>query len=123
MKILNILATIIFVNIFCFSHEPIKANSKLFLSNEKDLLFEPQDDSGLKNLSAIAEQISDVNNIVITIEKIEGVYVIFLTSSTDEVDEDIRYIVNQENNNLFDLNNALKVENLTNNDYEEICKR
>ena len=37
MKILNILATIIFINIFWFSYEPIKANSKLYLSNENDL--------------------------------------------------------------------------------------
>ena len=36
MKILNTFATIIFINIFCFSHEPIKANSKLYLSNTKD---------------------------------------------------------------------------------------
>ena len=28
-----------------------------------------------------------------------------------------------ENNDLYDLNEALKSENLTNNDYEEICKR
>ena len=32
-------------------------------------------------------------------------------------------MINSENNDLFDLNEALKVENLTNNDYEEICKR
>ena len=38
MKILNIFATIIFINIFWFSYEPIKANSKLYLSNENDLL-------------------------------------------------------------------------------------
>ena len=37
MKILNILGTIIFINIFWFSYEPIKANSKLYLSNENDL--------------------------------------------------------------------------------------
>jgi len=30
---------------------------------------------------------------------------------------------NLENNDLYDLDEALKVENLTNNDYEEICKR
>ena len=30
---------------------------------------------------------------------------------------------NQENHDLYDLNEALKVENLTLNDYEEICKR
>ena len=32
-------------------------------------------------------------------------------------------MINSENNDLFDLNEALKIENLTNNDYEEICKR
>ena len=32
-------------------------------------------------------------------------------------------MVNAENSDLFDLNQALKVENLTVNDYEEICKR
>jgi len=32
-------------------------------------------------------------------------------------------MINQENNDLFDLDEALKVENLTVNDYEEICKR
>jgi len=32
-------------------------------------------------------------------------------------------MVNLENNDLYDLNEALKVENLTINDYEEICKR
>ena len=32
-------------------------------------------------------------------------------------------MINQENNDLYDLNEALKVENLTINDYEEICKR
>jgi len=32
-------------------------------------------------------------------------------------------MINQENNDLYDLNEALKVENLTLNDYEEICKR
>ena len=32
-------------------------------------------------------------------------------------------MINPENNDLYDLNEALKVENLTNNDYEEICKR
>jgi len=32
-------------------------------------------------------------------------------------------MINQENNDLYDLNEALKVENLTFNDYEEICKR
>ena len=32
-------------------------------------------------------------------------------------------MINQENNDQYDLNEALKVENLTLNDYEEICKR
>ena len=32
-------------------------------------------------------------------------------------------MINQENHDLYDLNEALKVENLTLNDYEEICKR
>jgi phosphoribosylformylglycinamidine synthase len=32
-------------------------------------------------------------------------------------------MINSKNNDLFDLNEALKVENLTVNDYEEICKR
>jgi len=32
-------------------------------------------------------------------------------------------MINQENNDLYDLNEALQVENLTLNDYEEICKR
>ena len=32
-------------------------------------------------------------------------------------------IINQENHDLYDLNEALKVENLTLNDYEEICNR
>ncbi len=32
-------------------------------------------------------------------------------------------MLNQDSNDLYDLNEALKVENLTNNDYEEICKR
>ncbi|MCR8539290.1 MAG: phosphoribosylformylglycinamidine synthase subunit PurL [Prochlorococcus marinus CUG1439] len=32
-------------------------------------------------------------------------------------------MINPENNDLYDLNEALKVENLTINDYEEICKR
>jgi len=32
-------------------------------------------------------------------------------------------MINKENNDLFDLNEILKVENLTINDYEEICKR
>jgi len=32
-------------------------------------------------------------------------------------------MINQEKYDLYDLNEALKVENLTLNDYEEICKR
>ena len=32
-------------------------------------------------------------------------------------------MITQENNDLYDLNEALQVENLTLNDYEEICKR
>ena len=32
-------------------------------------------------------------------------------------------MINKENNNLYDLNEALRVENLTINDYEEICTR
>jgi len=32
-------------------------------------------------------------------------------------------MINQENNDLYDLNEALQVENLTLKDYEEICKR
>jgi phosphoribosylformylglycinamidine synthase len=32
-------------------------------------------------------------------------------------------MINTENNDLYDLNEALKVENLTINDYKEICKR
>jgi len=32
-------------------------------------------------------------------------------------------MLNPENNDLYDLNEALKIENLTINDYEEICKR
>jgi len=32
-------------------------------------------------------------------------------------------MINSETNDLYDLNEALKVENLTINDYEEICKR
>ncbi len=32
-------------------------------------------------------------------------------------------MINPENNDLYDLNEALKVENLTIQDYEEICKR
>jgi len=32
-------------------------------------------------------------------------------------------MINPEKNDLYDLNEALKIENLTINDYEEICKR
>ena len=32
-------------------------------------------------------------------------------------------MINQENHDLYDLNEVLKVENLTLNDFEEICKR
>ena len=32
-------------------------------------------------------------------------------------------MINSENNDLYDLNEALKIENLTISDYEEICKR
>ena len=32
-------------------------------------------------------------------------------------------MINLQNNDLYDLDEALKVENLTINDYEEICKR
>ncbi len=32
-------------------------------------------------------------------------------------------MINQESHDLYDLNEALKVENLTHSDYEEICKR
>ena len=32
-------------------------------------------------------------------------------------------MINLENNDLYDLNEVLKIENLTNNDYEEICRR
>ena len=32
-------------------------------------------------------------------------------------------MINPTNNDLYDLDEALKVENLTINDYEEICKR
>ena len=32
-------------------------------------------------------------------------------------------MINLENNDQYDVNEALKVENLTINDYEEICKR
>jgi len=32
-------------------------------------------------------------------------------------------MINQENNDLYDLNEVLQVENLTLKDYEEICKR
>ena len=37
MKLFNVITSIIFYSIFCFSHEPIKANSKLYLSNENNL--------------------------------------------------------------------------------------
>ena len=32
-------------------------------------------------------------------------------------------MINLENNDLYDLNEALKIENLTISDYEEICRR
>ena len=32
-------------------------------------------------------------------------------------------MIHQESHDIYDLNEALKVENLTLNDYEEICKR
>ena len=32
-------------------------------------------------------------------------------------------MIKQDNNDLYDLNEALKVENLSINDFEEICKR
>ena len=32
-------------------------------------------------------------------------------------------MINSDSNDLYDLNEALNVENLTINDYEEICKR
>ena len=32
-------------------------------------------------------------------------------------------MIDQEKHELYDLNEALKFENLTLNDYEEICKR
>ena len=32
-------------------------------------------------------------------------------------------MINFENNDLYDLNEVLKIENLTIYDYEEICKR
>ena len=38
MKLLTILAAVIFYSIFCFSHKPIKAKSNLFFSNSNDLL-------------------------------------------------------------------------------------
>ena len=38
MKLFNILASIIFYSIFCISHEPIKANPKLYFSDSNDLL-------------------------------------------------------------------------------------
>ena len=38
MKLLNIIASIIFYSIFCFSSAPIKANSKFYFSNTNELL-------------------------------------------------------------------------------------
>ena len=38
MKLFNILASIVFCSILCFSYEPIKANSKLYSSNANDSL-------------------------------------------------------------------------------------
>jgi len=32
-------------------------------------------------------------------------------------------MINQENNDLYDLKEALQVENLTLKDFEDICKR
>ena len=32
-------------------------------------------------------------------------------------------MINEESNDLYDLNESLRVENLTIDDYEEICKR
>ena len=32
-------------------------------------------------------------------------------------------MINSENNGLYDLNEALEIENLTIDDYQEICKR
>ena len=32
-------------------------------------------------------------------------------------------MINQENNDLYDLNEVLKIENLTISDFEEICRR
>ena len=32
-------------------------------------------------------------------------------------------MINQVNDDLYDLNEVLKVENLSHSDYEEICKR
>ena len=36
MKILNIFATIIFINIFCISNEPINADSRFYFSEKND---------------------------------------------------------------------------------------
>jgi len=38
MKLFNIIISIIFYSIFCFSYQPIKANSKLYFSSTNDLL-------------------------------------------------------------------------------------
>ena len=38
MKIFNIVIAVIFYSIFCFSHEPIKANTNLYSSNTNSLL-------------------------------------------------------------------------------------
>ena len=38
MKLFNTLASVIFYSIFCFSYEPIKANSKLYPSNSNNSL-------------------------------------------------------------------------------------
>ena len=38
MKLFNILASVIFYSIFCFSYEPIKANSKFYPSNSNNSL-------------------------------------------------------------------------------------
>ena len=38
MKLFSTLASVIFYSIFCFSHEPIKAHSKLYASNSNDSL-------------------------------------------------------------------------------------
>jgi len=79
-------------------------------ANEKDLLFQPQGDNSLNNLSSIAESISNVNNIEISIQKVEGVYIIFLTSAIDSVDEEISFIVNQENNNPLNVSQFIPMQ-------------